>query len=319
MMRVLARGALCSIVAVVWACASSPVARPVAAPQARSSESPEASTGGSPPSLEEALQRTPTDGMDLVETPEQQYARKYGRCDFRPEDSPPSPLAQHVSSDLVIDLRAPQQVRAGPGQEMPPALASVADAISRKGARVKGCMPVGTRGDNPLHGGFGPRFRLTPAQRGGIGVEREDPALNDPVVTCVERELAAVLRGAHVHSPVTLSVIFPSGLVPEDRRAIVIDKAAIRTTVQQNIAEVLDCYERALSIWPTLEGTIAIEFAISDDDGRVLDARVADDRIGNEHLACCIAARVHAWRFPPTGRRGFSIVTYPFILQQHRD
>jgi hypothetical protein len=92
------------------------------------------------------------------------------------------------------------------------------------------------------------------------------------------------------------------------------DAGAIRATIVSNLGDLEDCYVRALEIWPTLGGHIALRFAISSADGSVVDARVESNDTGNEALACCTARKPYAWTFPTAGGKGFTVVTYPFMF-----
>jgi TonB family protein len=91
-----------------------------------------------------------------------------------------------------------------------------------------------------------------------------------------------------------------------------LDSEAVAKVVQGRKRMVQDCYERELKRDPTLQGKIEIEFTIGED-GRVIDAKVAANRMGSAAVGECIISRLRAWRFPkPNG--GSVTVNFPFIF-----
>ena len=91
-----------------------------------------------------------------------------------------------------------------------------------------------------------------------------------------------------------------------------LDSEAVAKVVQGRKRMVQDCYERELKRDPTLQGKIEIEFTIGED-GRVVDAKVASNRMGSAAVGECIVSRLRAWRFPkPNG--GSVTVNFPFIF-----
>ncbi len=91
-----------------------------------------------------------------------------------------------------------------------------------------------------------------------------------------------------------------------------LDSEAVAKVVQARKRMVQDCYERELKRDPTLQGKVEIEFTIGED-GRVVDAKVASNRMGSAAVGECIVARLKSWRFPkPSG--GSVTVNFPFIF-----
>ncbi|MBI5511205.1 MAG: energy transducer TonB [Deltaproteobacteria bacterium] len=91
-----------------------------------------------------------------------------------------------------------------------------------------------------------------------------------------------------------------------------LDSEAVAKVVRARQRMVQDCYERELKRDPTLQGKIEIEFTIGED-GRVVDAKVAANRMGSNAVGDCIISRLRSWRFPkPNG--GSVTVNFPFIF-----
>jgi hypothetical protein len=302
-------------VAVASACAAStpsPVTRaaPREAPAERTAE---------PLPIDDEVPKT--DGLDLIETPAQTYARVHGSCDFR-DASEPSPLDRATGADLVLDLRDPSTL-ASPEEliglrAMPPTLASVAKRLAKRDAALEACGAGYASASSPNNAGPVAVFRLLPhADAAGLRVERDPDAPDMPITRCLERRLGELLRDLRVEREFRLNIIVPDAAFPKGwLPSATLDKALIRRVIHRHIGEVRDCYERAMAIWPEIAGTVTVRFAIDTSTGRVLDARVLADDIGQPALACCIARNVYGWQFPGTGAAGLTVVTYPFILQQ---
>lgn len=256
-------------------------------------------------------------GIDRSETPEQRYLREFGSCEFR-DPSAPSPLDRATSADLVVDVRAPRELRSAGGAvlgSMPPALAPLAKLLAQRGSELRACLPRGSRGDNPINAGPSAHLRLAPAEKpgGAPRVELEE-ALDGPIARCVRGKLESMLRNLTLDSTVILAVVLPDGALPDRQQAQTLDKDAIRRTIGHNIGSIRACYSAALDVWPELKGEVTVRFAISSEDGRVLDSRIFADKTQNHALACCVARSVFHWQFPKQGGKGFTVVTYPFVL-----
>jgi TonB family protein len=91
-----------------------------------------------------------------------------------------------------------------------------------------------------------------------------------------------------------------------------LDSDAIAKVVRGRMKMVQDCYERELKRDPGLAGKIEIEFTI-DEEGRVIEAVVANNKMGSDAVGDCIVSRLKRWRFPkPDG--GSVTVNFPFIF-----
>jgi hypothetical protein len=137
---------------------------------------------------------------------------------------------------------------------------------------------------------------------------------NEKISRCLVSVLSSDFQGVEIASELNVAFI---GFRVEGGPVLPsppVDKASIRRTINANMGDVVGCYEPALAIWPELRGTVTVRFAISTIDGAVLDAEVAGDETRNRALACCVARKVYGWRFEPTGHKGFTVVTYPFLL-----
>ncbi len=91
-----------------------------------------------------------------------------------------------------------------------------------------------------------------------------------------------------------------------------LDSEAIAKVVRARKRMLQDCYERELKRDPSLSGRIEIEFTIGES-GRVDEALVVGNTMGNDAVGACIVSRIRRWRFPkPDG--GTVTVTFPFIF-----
>ena len=92
-----------------------------------------------------------------------------------------------------------------------------------------------------------------------------------------------------------------------------LDKELIRRVIHANMGRVRHCYEETLTTKPNAKGKVAITFTIQKD-GKVADATVKEDAVGDEVLAACVARTVLAMTFPEPKGGGSVVVTYPFIF-----
>lgn len=91
-----------------------------------------------------------------------------------------------------------------------------------------------------------------------------------------------------------------------------LDSEAVAKEVRKRMRMVQDCYEKELKRDPALSGKIEIEFTIGED-GRVVDARVASNKMDSDAVGECIVSRLRHWKFPqPDG--GSVTVNFPFIF-----
>lgn len=87
--------------------------------------------------------------------------------------------------------------------------------------------------------------------------------------------------------------------------------AAIQTVIRQNLGPIKFCYERELKLNPKLEGALRIRLTIAAN-GRVQNAEIAGDTIGNANLARCVQGRIRAWKFEPASGESVVTITLPF-------
>jgi hypothetical protein len=90
-----------------------------------------------------------------------------------------------------------------------------------------------------------------------------------------------------------------------------LDQSEVGKVIYEHAAEVKKCYEAGLALSPGLQGRIVVEFAISPQ-GRVSDARAAEDTTGSTVLPGCLLGKLRSWVFPKP-RGGVTVqVKYPF-------
>ncbi len=90
-----------------------------------------------------------------------------------------------------------------------------------------------------------------------------------------------------------------------------VDSGNLASVLRQRNRDIQRCYERALARDPELAGRFMLEFTIGDD-GRVTDARLPQNELGEE-VGTCIVGAVRRWRFDaPEG--GSVTVRRPYIL-----
>lgn len=91
-----------------------------------------------------------------------------------------------------------------------------------------------------------------------------------------------------------------------------LDPQAIARVVKGRLSAVKECYERELKRHPKLSGKVIVRFSV-DEEGRVTNAAVEEDTLGESSVGRCIVERFERFRFPkPDG--GVVTVSYPFIF-----
>lgn len=91
------------------------------------------------------------------------------------------------------------------------------------------------------------------------------------------------------------------------------DKEAIRRVIREHLREIRNCYERELQRTPDLYGKIVLQWDIGEF-GRVEDARVKSNEIGNNDVANCVISRLRTWKFPDPPKGVVGRVVYPFVF-----
>ena len=92
-----------------------------------------------------------------------------------------------------------------------------------------------------------------------------------------------------------------------------IDREAIRRVILANKRVIRNCYEMALQRTPDLYGKLVIQWDI-EERGRVTNAQVVSDTLGNKSVAKCLVQRLQTWRFPEPPPDQIGRVTYPFVF-----
>ena len=91
------------------------------------------------------------------------------------------------------------------------------------------------------------------------------------------------------------------------------DPRGVSQVLQDGMASIKMCYERALKRTPSLGGKLVVSIEISTA-GKVTNVDADSDDLGDGDVFACIKQRILGWRFPPA--RGSSVtVVYPFIFQ----
>jgi TonB family protein len=97
-------------------------------------------------------------------------------------------------------------------------------------------------------------------------------------------------------------------------RAGTLEKESIPRVISERAGEIRYCYERQLTKFPKLAGTVAVKFVITPT-GAVRSSQVARSTVGNAALEQCVAAQLATLIFPKPKGEGSVIVTYPFIFE----
>ncbi|MCC6808435.1 MAG: energy transducer TonB [Deltaproteobacteria bacterium] len=91
-----------------------------------------------------------------------------------------------------------------------------------------------------------------------------------------------------------------------------LDPQDIARVVKTRMAAIKECYERELKRNPKLAGKVVVRFTI-DEEGRVTQASIEENTLGEKAVGACIVSRFERFRFPkPEG--GAVPVAYPFIF-----
>ena len=95
------------------------------------------------------------------------------------------------------------------------------------------------------------------------------------------------------------------------------DPAAVQRVVKARAAGVRFCYEKQLLRNGDLAGKLTMTWRIGPN-GRVEQAYVSDDRLGNRKLAQCVTKQVRRWRFPKPREGAACLIQYPFVFSSGR-
>lgn len=93
-----------------------------------------------------------------------------------------------------------------------------------------------------------------------------------------------------------------------------LDKDSIAGTVNKNISDVTNCYEKGLNENKSLSGRFVVGWII-DKNGKVKDPKIAETTLNNPTTENCVIEKLSLWQFPkPTGEVDVTVY-YPFKLQ----
>lgn len=151
--------------------------------------------------------------------------------------------------------------------------------------------------------------------RGGWGCGCIDlPSRGIGTVRGVSASLGRATRGAPTVCNATDDTWIRTGhCAPADVPSL-LDPASVRRVVRANLGQVRHCYERALELNPSAEGSLSIRWVVGTD-GAVLTARAESNDTGVDSLGECVSDAVRRWHFPATGDTVVG-VTYPFTLSR---
>ncbi|HET6222998.1 MAG TPA: AgmX/PglI C-terminal domain-containing protein, partial [Dongiaceae bacterium] len=92
-----------------------------------------------------------------------------------------------------------------------------------------------------------------------------------------------------------------------------LDKNTIRRYVRQKLSQIEYCYQKQLTVKPTLAGTVNTQFTI-DGNGRVIASKAAG--IGDGEVEGCVAGVIRSIQFPkPAGGGIVNVTSYPFTFR----
>ncbi|MBI5526885.1 MAG: AgmX/PglI C-terminal domain-containing protein [Deltaproteobacteria bacterium] len=84
------------------------------------------------------------------------------------------------------------------------------------------------------------------------------------------------------------------------------DPAEVTKTMEARVGRVKDCYENEMKEYGTFEGYVELRFTIGND-GRVSEARVSEETIGNAVVAKCALSELKRMRFPKPDLRSATV------------
>lgn len=107
----------------------------------------------------------------------------------------------------------------------------------------------------------------------------------------------------------------PTALPPPPRPTV--DRHGVQSAVRAAKPGVVDCYRQALERNPELGGTLRVRFTVArkDGTGRIRDAEIADEGLGNPFFEMCVLTALGEMEYPAPDGDGEVVVTYPFNLQ----
>jgi hypothetical protein len=190
---------------------------------------------------------------------------------------------------------------------------------------VGGGGSAGMRGDRP-RGGCG---RLVPGGRGAsLGIRADRPAeagrrpetapaktgrvsrRNQPRHRHCMGATADIPERPSQDEPAPYLITFESPASgPRSYRSA----GSLRDYIKKRLPGIQNAYDAAVENNPSLGGgKIAARFTV-DPEGRVVEAEIADDSLGDGNLRRSILSRVLSWKFPAAGQADV-VVEYPFVF-----
>jgi TonB family protein len=87
-------------------------------------------------------------------------------------------------------------------------------------------------------------------------------------------------------------------------------RSALQTVIDNNRAQVRNCYERRLKVNNVLQGDLKLKIKVGSN-GQIAAAAVAGSLKDNEVFGC-VRALAQKWTFPPPTGGGCAVVQVPF-------
>jgi hypothetical protein len=90
-------------------------------------------------------------------------------------------------------------------------------------------------------------------------------------------------------------------------------KDAVSSVIESHRPQIRYCYERELTLSPTLEGRITVEWVIGAEGVR--SSRVIESSLSNVRVESCIASAIRRWPMPAADDEVTAVIRHPFVLR----
>ncbi len=90
-----------------------------------------------------------------------------------------------------------------------------------------------------------------------------------------------------------------------------LEPSVVQRIARAHVRQIRACYEAQLKITPLLSGKLTVNMTVGAP-GRVMNAKVVEDTLGNPTVESCVLKDVRAWTFPSV--TASSTITYPFVF-----
>lgn len=94
-----------------------------------------------------------------------------------------------------------------------------------------------------------------------------------------------------------------------------LSKNTINAVIRKNNGDSLACYKQGLGKNPSLKGKVTVAFTVSPD-GKVKEASVKANELGDETVGTCLTEKIKGWKFPESAEGEETLVSaYPFVFR----